>query len=85
MHWVMLKQSKGQSVGYLKELWYHFAKNMSLVALSMYGIDVDKSQYSEAMETLTSCSLENLDFMNKITEAKKMMTYIILAAGKGSN
>ncbi len=70
MHWVMLKQSKGQAVGYLKEQWYHFAKNMSLVALPMYGVEIDKTQYDMAMDALKNCSLEDLDFMNKITEMK---------------
>ena len=41
MHWAMLKLSKGQGVGPLKEQWYHLAKNMSLIALPMYGVDVD--------------------------------------------
>ena len=37
MHWTMLKESKGQKVGHNKELWYHYAKNFSDMALSMYG------------------------------------------------
>lgn len=36
MHWTMLKESKGQKVGINKELWYHYAKNFSLIALKMY-------------------------------------------------
>ena len=64
MHWTMMKQSKGQTVGILKEQWYHFAKNMSIISLPLYGIDVDKHQYDDAMEALMTCNLENLDFMN---------------------
>ena len=54
---VMLKLSKGQGVGPLKEQWYHFAKNLSLVTLPMYGIEVDKLQYEEAMDAIVSCKL----------------------------
>ena len=68
MHWTMLKQSKGQPVGILKEQWYHFAKNLSLVALPMYGIDVNGTQYDAALESAACCRLEDLDFMNRITE-----------------
>lgn len=64
MHWAMLKLSKGQGVGPLKEQWYHFAKNMSLVALPMYGVEVDKEQYDAAMEALIDCKLEDLSFLN---------------------
>jgi len=64
MHWAMLKLSKGQGVGPLKEQWYHFAKNMSLISLPMYGIDVDKKAYDAAMEALTDCKLEDLSFLN---------------------
>jgi thiamine kinase-like enzyme len=64
MHWSMLKLSKGQGVGPLKEQWYHFAKNMSLVALPLYGIEVDKEQYDAAMEALVDCKLEDLSFLN---------------------
>ena len=64
MHWAMLKLSKGQGVGPLKEQWYHFAKNMSLVALPMYGIEVDKVQYDAAMSALIDCNLEDLSFLN---------------------
>ena len=64
MHWAMLKLSKGQGVGPLKERWYHFAKNMSLVALPMYGIEVDKEQYDAAMEALVKCDLQDLSFLN---------------------
>ena len=66
MHWTMLKQSKGQFVGIHKEQWYHFAKNFSLVALPLYGIDVDKKQYAAAVEAASTCSLEDLSFMNDI-------------------
>ena len=72
MHWTMLKQSKGQIVGIHKELWYHFAKNFSIVALPMYGIEVDKDTYDEALKALKECSLEDLSFMNDIvTESVK--------------
>ena len=64
MHWSMLKLSKGQGVGMLKEKWYHFAKNMSLVALPMYGVEVDKEQYDAAMTALIECKLEDLSFLN---------------------
>ncbi|MBQ7266089.1 MAG: phosphotransferase [Firmicutes bacterium] len=64
MHWTMLKLSKGQGVGYLKEQWYHFAKNMSIIALPMYGEEVDKKEYDIAMDALTSCKLEDLNFLN---------------------
>ena len=39
LHWTMLKQSKGQAVGPLKDQWYYFAKNYSLLALDMYEED----------------------------------------------
>ena len=64
MHWSMLKLSKGQGVGPLKEQWYHFAKNMSLIALPMYGVKVDREQYDAAMEALIDCNLEDLSFLN---------------------
>lgn len=70
MHWAMLKLSKGQAVGYLKEQWYHFAKNLSLVALPMYGIEVDREQYNAAMKAVVNCDLEDLEFMNRITEVR---------------
>ena len=65
MHWTMLKLSKGQGVGSLKEQWYHFAKNMSLISLPMYGFEVDKKQYDEAMKALISYELEDLNFLNE--------------------
>lgn len=37
MHWTMYKESQGQEIGYLKPLWYHFAKEYSLKALPMYN------------------------------------------------
>jgi len=37
---------------------------MSLVALQMYGMDVDKNQYSAAMEASVDCKLEDLSFLN---------------------
>ena len=65
MHWTMLKLSKGQAVGSLKEKWYHFAKNMSLISLPMYGIDVDKQQYDDAMIALKDCNMQDLSFLNE--------------------
>ena len=64
MHWTMLKLSKGQGVGLVKEQWYHFAKNMSLISLPMYGVEVDKEQYDEAMAAVIDCKLEDLSFLN---------------------
>ena len=37
MHWTMYKESQGQKIGYLKPLWYHFAKEYSKKALPMYN------------------------------------------------
>lgn len=65
MHWAMLKLSKGQGVGPLKEQWYHFAKNMSLFALPLYGIEVDKNEYNKAKESLIKCELQDLRFLNE--------------------
>lgn len=39
LHWVMLKESRGQAVGYLKQNWYHYASVFAPVALAMYGED----------------------------------------------
>lgn len=64
MHWTMLKLSKGQGVGPLKEQWYHFAKNMSIIALSMYGVEIEKLQFDAAMDALIECRLEDLSFLN---------------------
>ena len=36
MHWTMLKESEGQKVGTLKQLWYSYAKDYSEIALGMY-------------------------------------------------
>ncbi len=36
LHWTMLKESKGQKVGVNKDLWYHYAKDYSLIALDLY-------------------------------------------------
>ncbi|MEE1227703.1 MAG: choline/ethanolamine kinase family protein [Lachnospiraceae bacterium] len=36
LHWVMLKESKGQKIGYLKDNWYHYAKVIGELALKMY-------------------------------------------------
>lgn len=65
MHWAMLKISKGQKVGALKEQWYHFAKNMSLIALPMYGIGVDEDQYEAAVKALADCEMQDLEFLNR--------------------
>ena len=64
LHWVMLKISKGQRVGALKEQWYHFAKNMSLLALPKYGVQVDQAAYDAALEAAKGFKLEDLDFLN---------------------
>lgn len=40
MHWCMFKESTGQKVGYLKPLWYRFAKEYSLLALDMYKEEI---------------------------------------------
>lgn len=37
MHWTMYKESQGQVIGYLKPLWYHFAKEYSKKALPLYN------------------------------------------------
>ena len=37
MHWTMYKESQGQEIGYLKPLWYHFAKEFSKKALPLYN------------------------------------------------
>lgn len=65
MHWTMLKLSKGQGVGPLKEQWYHFAKNMSLYALPLYGVEVDGVEYSRAKNALEKCELQDLRFLNE--------------------
>ncbi len=70
MHWTMLKQSKGQVVGIHKEQWYHYAKNFSLISLPMYSVDVDKEQYSAALEAAKNCTLEDLSFMNEIVKGR---------------
>lgn len=36
LHWTMLKESKGQIVGNNKDLWYHYARDFSKIALTMY-------------------------------------------------
>lgn len=71
MHWAMLKISKGQSVGPLKEQWYHFAKNMSLYTLPLYGIKVDKEEYEKAKTALEKCELQDLSFLNEEIEVKE--------------
>ena len=65
MHWTMLKLSKGQAVGPLKEQWYHFAKNMSIISLPLYRVDVDQEQYNDAMKALIDCNLQDLSFLNE--------------------
>lgn len=37
MHWTMYKESQGQVIGYLKPLWYYYAKEYSIKALSLYN------------------------------------------------
>lgn len=68
MHWTMLKLSKGQKVGILKEQWYHFANTLSLITLPLYGVEVDKEQYDTAMDAVLNCKLRDLDFLNRIAE-----------------
>lgn len=65
MHWTMLKQSKGQRVGLLKEKWYHFARNFSIITLPLYGIEVDQTEYEKAMEVVKTCNMQDLSFMNE--------------------
>ena len=36
MHWTMFKEASGQKVGYLKPLWYRFARDYSKLAAAMY-------------------------------------------------
>ena len=36
MHWTMYKESQGQIIGYLKPLWYHYAREYSVLALNLY-------------------------------------------------
>lgn len=65
MHWAMLKLSKGQGVGPLKEQWYHFAKNMSIFALPLYGVNVNEEEYNNAKIVLEKCELQDLRFLNE--------------------
>lgn len=37
MHWTMYKESQGQIIGYLKPLWYSFARDYSKKALPLYS------------------------------------------------
>ena len=37
MHWTMYKESQGQEIGYLKPLWYLFAKEYCKKALPLYN------------------------------------------------
>lgn len=41
MHWTMLKEFKGQTVGINKDLWYHYARDFSIIALGMYEVDIN--------------------------------------------
>ena len=36
MHWTMFKESRGQIIGYLKPLWYHYANEYSRRAINLY-------------------------------------------------
>lgn len=36
MHWTMFKEASGQKIGYLKPLWYRFARDYSKKALALY-------------------------------------------------
>lgn len=71
MHWTMLKLSKGQSVGVLKEQWYHFAKNYSLLSYPLYGLEVEQKQYENAVKAAQECTLEDLDFLNQEINEKE--------------
>jgi len=64
MHWTMLKQSKGQIVGIHKEQWYHYAKNFSIIALPLYGVEIDMNEYNFALKAAQNCILADLSFMN---------------------
>ena len=39
MHWTMFKEASGQKIGYLKPLWYRFARDYSRIALQLYEED----------------------------------------------
>ena len=60
LHWTMLKQSKGQVVGELKDKWYHYAKTFSVLALRMYGEEVDEESYQQALEEAKLCTIEEV-------------------------
>ena len=64
MHWTMLKQSRGQVVGIHKEQWYHFAKNYSILALPLYGVEVGQAEHDAALAAAEACELEDLSYMN---------------------
>jgi len=40
--------------------------DMSIVALPMYGVEVDKAQYDSAMAALVDCKLEDLSFLTTV-------------------
>jgi thiamine kinase-like enzyme len=40
LHWVMIKESKGQKVGFLKDNWHHYAMTFGKMALAMYEEEV---------------------------------------------
>lgn len=71
MHWAMFQLNKGQSIGCVKEQFYHYAKNMSLISLPLYGVQVDQEQYDAAMAALTDCHLEDLSYMDEEIGAKE--------------
>jgi len=49
----------------LKEKWYHFAKNFSLIALPMYGVEVEHDEYDKAIEVAKICNMMDLSFLNE--------------------
>ncbi len=42
MHWTMFKEASGQKIGYLKPLWYRFAREYSELAIRMYEEEGEK-------------------------------------------
>ena len=51
-------------MGIHKEQWYHYARNFSLVALPLYGVEVDPEEYGAALAAAESCELRDLSYMN---------------------
>jgi hypothetical protein len=57
----------------VKEHFYHYAKNMSLISLPLYGVPVDQAQYDAAMAALTDCRLEDLSYLNEEIGTKEVL------------